>query len=125
MQGLNRGNLEHRLYSTRQTVCDGEINNGGLAQYFVNPSGNRWRDAIAGFEAMGFKERLLVLKEAIALFGKNGPSTERDIRQEQLSKLYQKDDSIFDALDSRYYKSSEIVQVLANQYVLDHAESFR
>ncbi len=116
---------EHqRLYSA-VVMCDAEINNGGLAQYFVNSSGDDWRDAVAGFEAMGSKERLAILKEAIALFGKDGPSGERSIRQNQLSRLYRKNDSIFEKLDSRYYKSSEGVGVLASRFVLANPDSFR
>ena len=51
---------QQRFYSA-VLMCDAEINNGGLAQYFVNSSGDRWQDALAGFKAMGFKERFAVL----------------------------------------------------------------
>jgi len=105
--------------------CDGEINNGGLAQYFVNSSGDHWPDAIAGFEAMGMKGRLAILKEATALFGNEGPSTNREIRQDQLAKLYRKNDSAFAALDSRYYDSSEIIEVWSYRYVFEHPEGFK
>ena len=106
-------------------LCDGEINNGGLAQYFVNSSGDMWQDALAGFKAMGFKERLSVLDEAIAKFGGPGPSVDRSTRQEQLSKLYKRNESIFDSLDSRYYKSSEVVKVYISRFVLENHEAFR
>jgi len=113
-----------RLYSA-VFMCDAEINNGGLAQYFVNSSADHWRDAVAGLKAMGFKERLGVLNEAIAMFGADGPSTDRSIRQNQLSKLYKRDDSIFEHLDSLYYKSSEVVGVLTARFVIANPESFR
>jgi hypothetical protein len=106
-------------------MCDAEINNGGLAQYFVNSSGDYWREALAGFEAMGFREKFGALKEAIALFGDNGPSSNRSVRQDQLSKLYRKSDAIFEALDSRYYDSSEVVEVLTARFVLENPESFK
>ncbi|MHB1309189.1 MAG: DMP19 family protein [Limisphaerales bacterium] len=115
---------DQRFYSA-VFVCDAEINNGCLAQYFVNSSGDRWRDALAGFKAMGFQERLTVLNEAIARFGGTGPSADRSIRQDQLSKLYKRDDAIFDALDTRYYKSSEVVEVFASRFVLENPEGFR
>lgn len=113
-----------RFYSA-VFMCDAEINNGGLAQYFVNSSGDHWRDAVSGFKTMGFKERLSIVNEAIALFGGDGPSTDRAIRQKQLSKLYKRDDAIFDALDSRYYKSQEVVEVIASRFVLEKPEAFR
>lgn len=115
---------QQRFYSA-VFMCDAEINNGGLAQYFVNSSGDKWQDAVAGFKAMGFKERLAVLDEAIAKFGRSGPSADRRIRQDQLSKLYKGDDSIFHSLETRYYKSSEVVEAFASRFVLENPEGFR
>ena len=106
-------------------LCDDEINNGGLAQFFGNSSGDRWRDALAGFKAMGFEERLAVLTEAIAIFGSNGPSEDQRVRKDQLSRLMRRDDDLFDALDSRYYKSPEVIQVFACRFVLGNPEAFR
>lgn len=106
-------------------MCDSEINNGGLTQYFVNSSGDRWRDALAGFKAMGFQERLSVLNEAIARFGATGPSADRSIRQHQLRKLYKRDDAVFDALDTRYHKSSEVVEVFVSRFVLENPGGFQ
>lgn len=114
---------QQRLYRA-VFICDGEINNGGLSQYFVNSSGNDWRDALAGFKAMGFTERLNILAEATGKFGPTGPSPNRSLRQDQLSKLYKRDDTLFEALESRYYKSTEVVEVLASRYVLEHPKGF-
>lgn len=115
----------HQRYYIAVFRCDAEINNGGLAQYFVNSSGDNWRDALAGLEAMGSTDRLAVVREAISLFGSDGPSESRDKRQDQLSKLYKKNNSIFEALESRYYDSDEVVEVLATRFVLSHPASFR
>jgi len=115
---------QQRLYSA-VFECDAEINNGGLAQYFVNSAGNHWRDAVAGFKAMGFKERLDILNQAIAMFGGDGPSIDRSVRQDQLSKLYKRNDRIFEELESRYSKSSEVVEVLAARFVIENSEGFR
>lgn len=106
-------------------ACDNEINNGGLAQYFVNGSGDRWQQAGDGLAAMGMMDRLAILKEATAFFGEEGPSVKREIRQEQLAKLFRENDSLFKDLDSRYYEIPEEVQVLCSRYVLEHPEDFR
>jgi HEAT repeat protein len=116
---------EHQRLYFAVEMCNAEINNGGLAQYFANSSGDKWRDALAGFKAMGFRERLAVLDEAVAKFGTAGPSTDRSTRQNQLARLYKRDDSFFDALDKRYYKSSEVVEVLASRFVLENPEGFQ
>ena len=106
-------------------MFDGQVNNGGLSQYFFNSSGDHWPEALAGLQAMDFVERLAVLREAVAKFGKNGPSQDRNRRQEQLAKLERKSDDVFGSLDGRYYKSAEVIEVLANQYVLKNADAFK
>jgi hypothetical protein len=47
------------------------------------------------------------------------------MRQDQLSKLYKRDDSILDSLDTRYYKSSEVIDVFASRFVLENPKDFR
>jgi hypothetical protein len=116
---------EHQKFYSAVFMCDSEISNGGLAQYFVNSSGDNWRDAVTGFKTMGFKERLNILNEAISIFGADGPSTDRSVRQNQLSKIYKQYDSIFEELSSRYHKSSEIVEVLVTRFVIANRDSFQ
>lgn len=106
-------------------MYDGEVNNGGLSQYFFNSSGDHWRDALAGLAAMGFSERHTVLREAVSKFGKDGPSQDRERRQEELAKLARKNDALFDALDDRYYKSKEVIEVLTQRHVLQNAGAFK
>lgn len=113
-----------RLY-TAVRRCDSEINNGGFGQYFMNASGDRWPDAVAGFEIMGFRERLAVVKEAIAKFGDAAPAMDQNVRQRQLSRLFKRNDAIFEPLETRYYKSSEMFEVFVARFVLENAESFR
>lgn len=106
-------------------MYDGEVNNGGLSQYFFNSSGDHWPDALTGLEAMGFIERLAILRDAVAKFGKDGPAQDRERRQEQLAKLARMNDALFNTLDERYYKSEEVIEVLSKQYVLKNADAFR
>ena len=115
---------QQRFYSAVFT-CNAEVNNGGLAQYFVNSSGDNWQDALAGFQAMGLKEHSAVLNEAIAKFGSSKPSADRSRRQEQLSKIYKRDDSVFDELDTRFYGITEEVEVAATRFVLESPAMFR
>ncbi|HEY1123299.1 MAG TPA: DUF4375 domain-containing protein [Haloferula sp.] len=104
-------------------ILDAEINNGGLDQYFVNSSGDHWRDALEGLKTMGDLKRAEVLEEAVVKFGNGGPSTERRTRQRQLAAIARKDENAFEALDARYY-SKEPIEVIANRYVLANPEAF-
>ena len=105
-------------------ICDAEILNGGITQYFFNSSGDTWPDALAGLKAMGFRERLAILEKALAMFGKHAPSTDHGTRQNQLAKRFRKDDTMFDELESAWYESTEVVEVFLARYVLEHAEAF-
>jgi hypothetical protein len=105
--------------------CEDEINNGGLGQYFMNSSGEHWRDALAGFEALGSTEKLGILKEAIALFGRLNPSRYRKIRLLQLCKVFWHNDNIFEPLNDRYFASQENCDVLLTRFVLAHPDDFR
>jgi hypothetical protein len=104
---------------------DGQVRNGGLSQYFFNSSGDDWRHAQAGLETMGSKERLAILKQALAKFGPAGPSTERRKRMDQLARVANSEDSPFEKLDSRYYASKESVEVMVTRYVLKNPQAFR
>lgn len=122
-QGFNALTKPEKFYLAVMKL-DGEVNNGGISQYFFNSSGDSWQEAEAGLEAMDFKQRSAILHEAIEKFGTNKPSADREVRQEQLAKLARKDDKLFDALNTRYYESTEVLDVLVNAYVIEHAKAF-
>jgi len=111
-------------YVTAVWDLDGEVNNGGHTQYFSNPSGDEWRLASAGLEAMGCKKRAAILHDAMSKFGPNGPSEEQDARAGQLAKLINKNEKVFDADDDRYFQCDEIVGVYIANYVIKNAQSF-
>jgi hypothetical protein len=123
-RGPNALNVPQRRYIA-VIDFDNEVNNGGLTQYFFNSSGDDWRAAQAGLEAMGSKERLAILREALAKFGPAGPSEDHRKRMDQLAKLERANDTLFNDLDSRYYECNEVVAVMAMRYVLANAEAFR
>jgi hypothetical protein len=116
---------KEQKYLSAVHEVDGEINNGGHSQYFSNSSGDHWREALAGMEAMGFKQRAQIFREAVAKFGKGGPSPDRDKRGDQQAKLERKDEKLFDALDDRYYDCKEHVEAYTTRYVIKNAEAFR
>jgi hypothetical protein len=123
-QGFSGLSTPQKYYSA-VIGLDGEVNNGGHSQYFVNSSGDEWREARQGLEAMGFKERVAIFREAIAKFGSDGPSVDRSTRQEQLAKIARQDDALFDSLDDRYYKCADVIDVLVTRYVIKNADAFR
>jgi hypothetical protein len=107
------------------STVDGEVNNGGHSQYFLNSSGDQWPQALAGLDAMELKERALIFREAIAKFGDKGPSTNRDARQEELARLIRNNEEAFEDQDKRYYAAKEVIEVAKTRYVIQDADLFR
>ncbi|WP_231746813.1 DMP19 family protein [Maioricimonas rarisocia] len=105
-------------------VYDSEVNNGGHVQYFGNSSGGYWKIAIEGLEAVGSPQRAEILREAIALFGKKGPSSDWDRRGEQLAGFSSRKDSQLKGCDDRYFACSDNLSVLLALYALEHREHF-
>lgn len=105
-------------------VYDGEVNNGGHSQYFVNSSGDNHPTALAGLRAIGATQRSEILLQAVQLFGANGPSTDNETRHEQLADFSERQDSKLDSLNSQYYQCDENIDVLLSSYALANREHF-
>ena len=78
-----------------------------------------------GFIVLGCRERADILRQAVTKFGTAGPSIDRERRQAELARLARRDDKVFDALDSQYYACTEVIEVAANRYVIEHADAFK
>jgi hypothetical protein len=61
--------------------------NGGTSQAFSNYTGDYIPWVKQGYKAIGDKDRLLFIEKVCALFGTNGPSTDRKTRNLQMEKM--------------------------------------
>ena len=77
---------------------DAEVENGGHHQFFLNPTGIVWKDALSGLEAIGLDEDVAVLKAAVQRFGSE-PSLDHATRNGQLADS----GATFDGVDEEYY----------------------
>ncbi|HEV8190608.1 MAG TPA: DUF4375 domain-containing protein [Ktedonobacterales bacterium] len=50
-----------------------EVNNGGHDQFYYNPTGIVWPDALAGFELLGLEEFAMTLRESARRLGGDPP----------------------------------------------------
>lgn len=94
-----------------------EVNNGGHHQFFFNPTGIVWRDALAGLQAAGATEHAAILKAAADRAGK--PSLDRAQRVEQLGEELD-----FEDLDDRFYNATEDLEARLLSYARNEEESF-
>ena len=106
------------------TWYDIEVNNGGHAQYFVNPAGDDWKWAMAGLTAMGATEQTRILHDATALFGTDGPPVDHDLRHEQLAQFNDHQFELLNELDESYDSCETTVEALLAQYALKNKDHF-
>jgi hypothetical protein len=66
--------------------CQSEVCNGGLHQFFWNPTGVLAPEAVAGFRAIGLNDCADILEEAMSFFGKDYPR-EQEKRAEILGRI--------------------------------------
>jgi hypothetical protein len=107
-----------------RTLID-EVRNGGFLQYFVNSSGNYWRDAVDGLAAIGADRDKQLLEEVLRLFGTRLPSEVRYERHHQVSAIVKRDDRPFEDAESRFYEDENDREVLLHKYILVHVHEFR
>lgn len=90
--------------------CSSEVCNGGLMQFFCNPTGVLGAEAVAGFRAIGLADTAATVEEAMAFFG---PTYPRDQGARCAALAPHKADwedggpSPFDDLDDRFFELIE------------------
>ena len=97
-----------------------EVDNGGHDQFYSNSTGIVWRDALAGYRAIGLNDAAAILRKSADLMGGN-PSLDRDERQMQLDEK-QPD---FEDLDKQFFKIKEDdIEAAMKKYIKDHRKAF-
>jgi len=98
-----------------------EVNNGGHHQFFYNSTGMVWQHALDGFTLLGAEKHKAILQQAIELFPNAQPSTDRQLRYEQLEAI---DSDKLDPLDDQLYDLTEDFDELATKYINSHPDEF-
>jgi hypothetical protein len=100
-----------------------ELVNGGIHQYFFNSSGDLWPDAMAGLEQAGYARSVAALKKAAAIFGQEGPSTNRTVRFKQLDRLSKSAEAELNRFGDQVYEG--MAETNTWPYIIRNAEIFR
>lgn len=115
---------QRTVYVVRRLVD--EVNNGGLAQYLGNGSGDHANEAAASLDRIGAKELAGHLRRVLkAAFGSTGPSTIRDKRMGQIAKMTKAQDAEIEGFDQHLYKGPEQIETLMMKYAIQHADDFK
>ncbi|MFN0051352.1 MAG: DUF4375 domain-containing protein [Planctomycetales bacterium] len=83
--------------------CGTELRNGGTNQVFWN-FGAHIPDAIEAFESIGAPESAATLRRACSLFPNGQPSTDDEIRREQIQRIYERDNQDFEQFDGQWFE---------------------
>ncbi|MEM9379168.1 MAG: DUF4375 domain-containing protein [Planctomycetota bacterium] len=114
------------------TWYEREVSNGGHVQFFWNPAGILWPEALEGFERLQAAEHVEILRRAVARFGSNPPARGHRNRVKQVRALSGDlddddfGDEVFSDLDDAFYdlqKRSPTWSVF-RRYILDRPDEF-
>jgi uncharacterized protein DUF4375 len=107
-------------YMLACVLCMGQIDNGGIDQFFSNSAGIVAPEAVVGFRALGLPETAAVIEEAMMRLGTPYP---RD-RDERNRRLYEKrpehEPPTFDDLDDQFHNSMTEFSETADAYAARH-----
>ena len=100
-----------------------EVCNGGHGQFFENSTGILWDRAASGCELINAPRYGEILRDAISLFPKEGPSKDRDSRKKQLKMIAKEQ---LEKLDDRLYEQMRIedFEEIMAKYILANPSEF-
>lgn len=101
----------------------GEIGNGGLEQYFVNFTGNRWRRHITCMHAIGFEKGASTLERAAFLIDAQGASPNRKERVKQYLALSKENEQLLKQMNGTFWGANRCVAEF--RYMLKHLDLFQ
>ncbi len=91
-----------------------EITNGGFEQFFVNPSGDRWRETLQAIKTVGAARLALLFEEALSVFPDTRPSDDQLTRCQQLEAAGPPARDLLWNLTGQYYD----IQALSAEHCL-------
>ena len=113
---------ERALYAL--WTVDGEVNNGGFEQFFVNTSGALTQEAIRGAREIGARRHERILRAAVAPFQRGVPK-DRAARQRALDEIPDATkESTFGTLDDEWYAADRELERRLIAYVRTHPREF-
>ncbi|WP_028282261.1 DMP19 family protein [Olleya marilimosa] len=98
-------------------IFEGELNNGGLFDFFYNTSGAFAHQVLDAYQAIGAEESTAIVSQAIALFPDLPVSKDLFIRRQLLSNLKQTVLDEWEKLETQFFISEEAIVTLLIDYI--------
>jgi len=99
-----------------------EVNNGGFNQFFVNSSGNYWKQTQETLKEIGALKTLDIFARALSVFSNTTPSIDRDTRINEVEALGDEKEKFLYDLDRQFYKYEDDIGRLLLSYVDAHVD---
>ena len=104
---------------------EAEVNNGGFSQFYFNSAGDHAADTVKSLETIGANHTANLVRQANALFGEAGPSSDRFTRQKQLFALEDAGKiNEMDSIEKEFLKYKDPLGKMLEAYVSKNAEVF-
>jgi hypothetical protein len=104
---------------------EAEVNNGGFDQFYSNSAGDQAVETVAALETIGAGHTAAIVRRANALFGAGGPPKDRDVRENSLDAVRDRNGGELEALDSSFYEYQDNLSQLLYAYVMAHRTEIR
>jgi len=106
------------------TEVEMEVNNGGFDQYYWNSPGEHAREAVEALRELGALNAARLIVDANAVFGGDGPDTDRDRRWAQMDALGEDKRAKWNDLDGSFYEYPDNLSQLAAMYIRSNRRDF-
>ena len=123
IQGLTCGQRAFWL----TLLLDGDVSNGGFAQYFSNPAGAFAPETLKELLVLGAVDHARLLERAIAVFPPSGFPRDTQVRNDILDALPDEVDVTLSELDDAFYALDDSGNGLRDyweRYVQAHPDQF-
>lgn len=83
---------------------EGEVNNGGFAQYYGNSAGERAARCPGALQSIGAGAMAKIVEEANAVFGDAGPPEDREAREATMAAMPEDSGDRWEKLDDQFFE---------------------
>lgn len=117
------------LTQAEQTVfcIDGlerEVNNGGFSQWFFNSAGDQARETIDALQRVGANHTAELVRRSLQPFGAEGPSRDWEQRRDQLERIGDGAEGLWNELTDAFYEYTDDLTALLRSYADAHRDQF-